>query len=431
MKTSGNTARTAMDGQAFDDTLLAEIRSKMEYMESDPYTGKRIFLENAGGSLRLKTICDVLGPEVALPDNTGRQTAASAHVSEAIGKGNADAGLFLGARSGRVFADQTTTRAIFRVVRAIAENVRGTNIVTTALEHPSIYDSTRWYAEQTGQEWRVAGLNKRTGGVDVESILAKVDANTSLLAFIQASNVTGAVLDAEKIIREARKIHPNLHVVVDGTQHAPHACVDVEALGCDAYFFAPYKILGKNGMSFGWISDRVSKLPHEHLFGKDPLNWDLGTQEHTAYLCWTKVVDYLAWLGGRFSASTNRRTLVVAAMERIEAHERTLLARILRGNGKQPGLFAQQGVSTFGIDKDTGRHDCVVGFNLRGLSAPDAVGEYLRRGIVVHNRVRDAYSRHILEALGVESLVRLSGLHYNTPAEIDRFLEATRELCER
>jgi len=46
----------------------------------------------------------------------------------------------------------------------------------------------------------------------------------------------------------------------------------------------------------------------------------------------------------------------------------------------------------------------------------------------VHYRSCDAYSKHVLRALGVESLVRLSALHYNTQAEIDRFLEVTDAL---
>ena len=408
---------------------LDEIRARLMHVESDPFMGPRIFFENAGGSLRLKSVCEAASRESAIPDNEGRCTAASAHVSDVIRRGREDAQLFFGAGAGQVVAAQTTTQILFRVVRAVAENVAGTNIVTTSLEHPAIFDSTRLYAESCRKAWRVAGLNPVTGGVDPDAILREIDGNTCLLAFIHASNITGTVLDAARIIREARRIKPDLVVVIDGTQHAPHGPVDVEALGCDAYCFAPYKILGKVGIGFGWIADRIAALPHDRLLGKPFENWNLGTQEPAAYACWTAVVDYLAWLGQRSTGSSDRRTRIVAAMNLAAQHERALLKRALQGGGTRRGLLAMPHVVLHGYADQTSGHDCVLAFNIEGLAAPEAVQRYRDAGVVVHHRASDAYSKHVLRALGVESLVRCSALHYNTPAEVDRFLEVTDALC--
>jgi selenocysteine lyase/cysteine desulfurase len=408
---------------------LDEIRARLMHVESDPFMGPRIFFENAGGSLRLKSVCEAASRESAIPDNEGRCTAASAHVSDVIRRGREDAQLFFGAGAGQVVAAQTTTQILFRVVRAVAENVAGTNIVTTSLEHPAIFDSTRLYAESCRKAWRVAGLNPVTGGVDPEAILREIDNDTCLLAFIHASNITGTVLDAARIIREARRIKPDLVVVIDGTQHAPHGPVDVEALGCDAYCFAPYKILGKVGIGFGWIADRIATLPHDRLLGKPFENWNLGTQEPAVYACWTAVVDYLAWLGQRSTGSSDRRTRIVAAMNLAAQHERALLKRALQGSGTRRGLLAMPHVVLHGYADQASDHDCVLAFNIEGLAAPEAVQRYRDAGVVVHHRASDAYSKHVLRALGVESLVRCSALHYNTPAEVDRFLEVTDALC--
>ena len=59
-----------------------------------------------------------------------------------------------------------------------------------------------------------------------------------------------------------------------------------------------------------------------------------------------------------------------------------------------------------------------------------AVELYNRAGIRVHNRTRDAYSKHTLDALGINEGVRLSACHYNTPEEMDRFLEVTAAIGE-
>jgi len=419
------------DNGLFTPELLHEIRAQMVHVDADPYTGQRIYFENAGGSLRLQSVCEAVFAESAIPDNAGRRTAASAHVMDTIEQGKKDARLFFGATSGQVISAQTTTQTIFRAIRAIAENVSGSNIVTTNLEHPAIFDSTKLYADWLGKEWRVAELNPETGGVDTEQILAQIDEKTCLLGFIHASNITGTILDAEEIIREARRIKEDLFIVVDGTQHAPHAPVDVEALGCDAYFFAPYKILGKVGIGFGWIADRLAALPHEKLAGKKHEDWDLGTQEHAAYLAWTKVVDYLSWLGGKFTDSTNRRVRLITAMQKAENHERALLKQCLDGNAAHRGLLCLPEITLYGFADNMAEHDCVLALNIAGIPAPEAVQRYLDAGVAVHNRLTDAYSRQVLGALGVESLVRFSALHYNTPDEVDHFLAVTAELCGR
>jgi selenocysteine lyase/cysteine desulfurase len=416
------------DGCLLSPQLLEEIRARLMYVDHDPFMGPRIFLENAGGSLRLRSVCEAASRESAIPDNEGRETAASAHVSEVIRRGRDDARRFCGARSGQVVAAQTTSQVIFRVIRAIAEHVPGSNIVTTGLEHPAIFDSTQLYAESCHKAWRVADLNPVTGGVDPEAILREIDADTCLLAFIHASNITGTVLDAARIIREARRINPKLYVVIDGTQHAPHALVDVEALGCDAYCFAPYKILGKVGIGFGWISDRVAALPHDRLLGKPLDYWDLGTQEPAAYAGWSAVVDYLDWLGQHATDSADRRVRIVAAMNLAVQHEQALLRRALLGGGNRRGLLAMPHVVLHGYAPQAADHDCVLAFNIEGLAAPEAVRRYREAGVVVHYRLSDAYSRHVLHALGVDSLVRFSALHYNTPTEVDRFIEVTDSL---
>src|ERR1035437_8213814 len=102
------------------------------------------------------------------------------------------------------------------------------------LDHPCTYDGTRLAAEAYGKEWRIAPLNPATGFIDPEAILNLVGRNTSVLAFIHGSNITGALMDAEGIVRQARKIKEDLCIIVDSVQYSPHAPIDVEAIGADA-----------------------------------------------------------------------------------------------------------------------------------------------------------------------------------------------------
>jgi vacuolar-type H+-ATPase subunit H len=94
---------------------------------------------------------------------------------------------------------------MFQMVGTVAENIPGTNIVTSVLEHPSAFDAAAFYAEKTGKELRVAQTNPVTGGVDPETIAALVDENTTLLSVMYASNITGAIYNIEEIVRQANR----------------------------------------------------------------------------------------------------------------------------------------------------------------------------------------------------------------------------------
>src|SRR5690625_2592655 len=126
------------------------------------------------------------------------------------------------AKEGSIGIYYTASQAIFQLTGTIAENIEGTNIVTTALEHPSAYDAAKFYANKLDKEFRVAPTNPVTGGVDVDEIVRLIDEDTCFLSVIYASNISGAILDIENIVKEARKIKPDLYIIVDAVQHAPH-----------------------------------------------------------------------------------------------------------------------------------------------------------------------------------------------------------------
>src|SRR4029079_18012410 len=128
-----------------------------------------------------------------------------------------------------------------------------------------------------GKELRVARSNAATGGVDVDEIVGLVDADTCLLNVIYASNISGAKLDIEELVRRARLIKPDLYIVVDAVQHAPHGLIDLQKTPVDGINLAPYKFFGCRGSGLSWLSDRAAVLPHHKLAGKKPGYWDLGS----------------------------------------------------------------------------------------------------------------------------------------------------------
>ncbi len=413
----------------FSPELLDEIRNRFLYVDWDPLSGQRVYLEASGGSLRLKTVVETITKESALPDELFRYNPASDYVNAAVDKGMEDVKLFLGAKSGHIMPAHSATHAIFRALNAITSHIPGSNIVTTELEHPAVRSSTQYFAETTGKEWRVAKLSRETSSVPMESILELVDKDTCVLAFQHGSNQTGSINDVKTIITEARKIKPELYVLVDAVQYAPHGPIDVEEYGADAYAFGPYKAYCVKGIGFAHMSDRLANLPHWRLLDKPQTNWVLGSPAHMMYACWSATVDYLCWLGSQFTESTDIRAQMIAAKDAIHAHMKALLHRAMFGTEEIKGLFKLNHVDVGGMPEDIGNRLCIFLFQLAGMDASTAIGRYNQEhAIRLAARVMDVYSAVPLKALGWESAVRLSGAHYNTPEEIDIFLKATKVL---
>ena len=418
---------TEENGRLFPEDLLRQIRERFCYVESDPIVGPRIYLENTGGGLTLKKVVEVVAEQTALPDNEGRENATSQAVTNILAQGKADVALLVGARSGVIAVGESTTSLVYRVLEAVIANVLGNNVVTTNLDHPSVYDATRILAERFHKEWRVAELSPQIGNVDPQAVLKHVDSNTVLLAVIHASNITGMRNDVAAMIREARKIKPDLVAVVDGAQHGCHDTVDVEELQCDAYFLSSYKLFSKVGAAAVHIADRISRLPHDRLLGKPDDYWELGTREQAGYAAWSEVVKYLCWLGGHFTKSSDRREQIVAAMKAIEQHERALTYRMLRGTNGIRGLLDMEFVAVYGEVNDlTNREPCLA-INVEGMTSGEFVTYMVTKGISVHDRVSDAYSKHTLQELGIKQCGRVSMGHYNSPEEVDAFLRALEQ----
>lgn len=420
-------------GLLFSPELTAAVRDRFYCMDEDPRRpGRRIYFDNAGGAFRLRSALEAFYALDAMPDCPERIHRTATYMNDVMAKAEEDIRIIFNAhKGGRIITMLTASQVIWQLTGIIAENIPGTNIVTTKLEHPCAYDAARFYAEKTGKELRAAETNPVTGGVDVEAITRLIDQDTCLLSVIYASNISGAVLDIPAIVKAARAIKPDLYIIVDSVQHAPHGVIDVDALGIDGVDFAPYKFFGVRGSGIGWASDRVSKLPHPVLLGKNTDTWSLGSPAPSHYAVISEIVDYVCWLGAMDIQSTDRRELFVAGMTKIKLQERALMYHMLEGTEEVPGLRHIDGVKVYLDAPDMTSRDFIMAVGLEGWDYTEAVREYERRGFIVFERVvSNIYSVRMLNSFGIDGCVRVSPLHCNSIEEIDEFLKATKEMVE-
>ena len=414
----------------FTETLMQEIRDRFCYIDEDPYNGKRIFFANAGGSLTLKSVAEIDREIISFPDYPSRHNDTSRHMNDICIKGRDDFMTMIGAKSGKIVTSLTASRVMFHITGAIIENTPGTNVVTTRLEHPCGFDSVQYYAGKTSKEVRIAEVDLNTGGISTKEIIKNIDKDTCLLSFISASNITGAILDAENIIKEARRINPDIYIITDAVQHLPHAAIDFDSLQVDGLAMAPYKYFCKRGLGFGYVSERASKLAHEKVLAEPVDEWELGSEDPSGYACLSAVMDYVCWLGMNYTKSDDRRVQFLEGMHRIELHERALLERTLNGTNEIPGLRKIDGVTTHFDNEDLTKRDFILAISFDGIKTRVAVNKYQENGILLFDRVAtDPYSGRMLEPFGLSAVIRVSPMHYHLPEEMDTFLKVTAKIA--
>lgn len=423
----------AQHGQLMPAELTAQVREKYYFVDEDPFTKKRrLFFDNSGGSFRLKDASRRFQEVDDLPNCGGHGGAASDYLDTLRPQACKDLATMFNAKDGCIVTSMTASIIVFDVSECIIENVPGTNVVTTQLEHPSAFDGCAAAARKFGKELRVAKTDPRTGAIPVEEVIKLIDKDTCLLSVILTSNITGAIMDIETIVREARKIKPDLYIVCDSVQHTPHGLFDMQACPVDCVNFAPYKFGGIRGLGAGWISERVMNLPHRKLIEERQDNWEMGGCAPAHYAELSAIFDYVCWLGSHFIDTDDRRKLYVEGMTRITLHERARLDRLLHGSDEVPGVLDIPGVHCAVEMDNLEERDLIVPLTFDNMTCEEAARVYEANGVVVHERTdKSLYSARQVNSIGEHGIVRISPLHCHTFDDIDEFLKITARIAAK
>ncbi|HIW12355.1 MAG TPA: aminotransferase class V-fold PLP-dependent enzyme [Candidatus Salinicoccus stercoripullorum] len=415
----------------FPKELHEKVSGEFAYLNEDFRGKKRLFFENAGGALRLNSVVEEYARISALPDSPERSHDIAKDIQKIIDDGKRDINRFINADSGAVATSLTASELMFEMIATAASESEPGNIVTTEIEHPSSYDACQFSAEKYGHEVRVAQADKSTGSVPLENITELIDENTRIISVILTSNITGAMHDMEKYSNQIREKSTDAFIIVDAVQGAPHAVIDIKKWSVDGMNIAPYKMFGNRGVGFAWMSDRLASLPHHRLIATEPTNWDLGSKTPAHYAAFSKVVDYICMIGEFYRKSDDRRELIVEGMNRIHKQEQAILERLLNGSENVIGINKIENVSVH-FEKANGlNQDLILALTFDNIPNSEAVDHYGKENILVYARESSShYSKRILEAVGLDSIVRVSPIHCHSEEDVDIFLEVTKRISE-
>jgi len=407
-----------------DEKLINEIRQKFHHVDSCPQQGPRIFFENAGGALTLKSVVETSAELAAIPDNQGRDNPASAELVSIITRGKEDIRTFLGASRGPVFVGESGTELLFRLISvAVLGAAEGGDVVGSTLEHPASVSACDRWSKIAKRNFVRVPHNSETGSVTAEDYRPYLSTDTRVATILHTSPVTGMAVDVAGIAKLIRQISPDCFIIVDGIQHAAHGQLDIDSYDIDGYAISPYKVFSRHGYGIAWVSERLGTLPHDSLIGAPADYWELGTRDTASYATFSNVVEYFDWLGSHVTASTDRRARIEAAGMAIHQHEKDLTDAMLYGIDGQHGLAAMSEVRVIG-GIDNPLREGLVSMTVENMSAEQVVSALREQGIRVHARKNDHFSGNVLNPLGLEGCTRISMCHYNTEDEVARFLRA-------
>lgn len=379
-----------------------------------------VFLDGPGGTQVPQAVMDAMTDGYHRCNvNAGGAFASSREVGLEVDAARAAMADFLGAESPACISfGANMTSFNFALARAFARRFKaGDEVLITRLDHEA--NRGPWQTlEAYGVVVKEVAITPG-GTLDMEDFRAKLNPRVKLVATTLASNALGTVPDIAEIRALTRAV--GAWLVCDAVHYAAHFPVDVQAIDCEFLLCSAYKFHGPHiGVLYAkpGLLDELETDRLRAQYSTAPHRIETGTPNHPALMGVRAAVDYLAGL----ASGGSRRERLLNTMQGLAAYEHSLAQRYLTG------LAALPGITVWGPGAEVARAP-TVSVTIDGITAADAATQLAARGIQVwHGHF---YAMAVLESLQLVDrggLLRTGVSLYNTPAEIDRLLEALSTL---
>lgn len=297
---------------------------------------------------------------------------------------------------------------------------RGDEIVLSVMEHHSNLVPWQMIAQRTGAVLKHVPLTD-SQTFDFEAYKQLVNDKTKLVAVNHVSNTLGCVNPVAEIVKVAHQY--GAKVLIDACQSVPHMPVDVQAIGCDWLVASGHKMCGPTGAGFLYGKlDILQAMPpflgggemiqdvylDRSTYAELPHKFEAGTPAIAEAVVLGAAVDYLTQVG----------------MDRIADYEHQLTAYLYEQ------ISAVPQVTLYGPKPNadgTGRA-AIATFTVDGVHAQDLSTFLDQSGIAIRSGHHCTQPLHRL--LNVTSTARASLYFYNTPAEIDTFIQSLKETID-
>lgn len=379
-----------------------------------------IYLDNAATSMmRPPEVVDAVARALTSMGNASR----GAH-AESLAASRTDfvcrrqlASLFGVSDPQRVCFAANSTEALNIALMGLANP--GDHVISTDLEHNSVLRPLYRLQAERDVEVDFVPAN-REGVLDYGAFARLVRRNTRLVVVNHASNVTGNLVDIERIGRFCRE--RGLVLVVDASQTAGTVPIDMESAGIGVLCFTGHKgLMGPQGTGGLCVAKGVEIRP-----------WKVGGTGVLSYLH-TQPEAYPTRLEAGTLNSHGIAGLSAAldfiertGMDVIASHERALMLRFLER------VRDVEGVTLYGdvVRDPVPQRAAIVALNVRDYDSA-AVSDELATTYDIATRPGAHCAPRMHEALGTreQGVVRFSFGWFNTKEDVDAAADAIREIA--
>lgn len=391
-----------------------QIRKEYAFLKKN----KEIYFDNNASSLKPNCVVKAVNFYNAyVSTNTGRSVyKLEYYATKKVEETRQKVAQLINANAEEIVFTKNTTESLNLAVLSYAYKhiKKDDEILLSVLEHHSLYLPLLELSKKVCAKLVFVDLDENHK-LTLENFKNKLTSKTKLVALTHISNVTGNMIDAKELISEAHKMGAT--VILDSAQAVPHKKVDVLDLDCDFLSFSGYKMGAPTGVGVLYAKQELLKKMEPIYFGGGmvldalseeveykyvPYKFEAGTLDVAAIIGLGVAIDYLQKTGYDYIEKKDNefKNYMIDELSKIEE------------------------VEIYNKNTDI----ATVIFNIKGFHAHDIATAYDMYNICVragHNCVQP-----FVNYLGQVSILRASLYFYNTKAEIDTFIKATKKIVD-
>jgi len=393
---------------------VTKIRADFPILTREVYGKPLVYLDNAASAQKPLVVIDAM---------TKAMTETYANVHRGLHfLSNASTDAFENAReSVRRFINAPSkdqiifTRNATEAINLVAQSFggqqigQGDEIILSILEHHSNIVPWHFHRERHGAVIKWAPIDDE-GNFLIEEFAKLISPRTKMVAITMMSNALGTEVPVAEVIKIAHA--HGIPVLVDASQSAVHAHVDVQALDADFLVFTGHKTYGPSGIGVLYgRADLLKKMPPYQgggemisevtldtiTYNDPPHRFEAGTPAIVEAIGLGVALDYMTAIG----------------LDNIAAHEKALHDHAMERLTKINSL------KIYGRAKHKGP---IISFAMQGAHPHDVATVIDRQGIAV--RAGTHCTQPLLQRFGLTATCRASFAMYNTFAEVDKLAEA-------
>lgn len=290
---------------------------------------------------------------------------------------------------------------------------KGDTVLITYAEHAS--NVLPWFALQ-----KEIGINieyietDNEANITIDTFKKAMHEGVKVVSVAEVTNVLGSIQPVKEMCEIAHSY--GAYMIVDGAQSVPHMKVDVKDLDVDFLGFSAHKMCGPSGVGILYGKKKLLDAMEPVFYGGDmnarfnkdgemllkdtPVKFEAGTPNIEGVIGTGAAIQYLLSIG----------------LDNIHEYEKELRAYAIDKLSQLDNIEITNPDNLYGP----------IDFNAKGVFAQDAAGFLASKNIAVRSGNHCAKILHNI--IHTDQSIRASLYFYNTKEEIDRFVEACKEI---